>query len=102
MYYYTNTSIQFILVVPMYYHDSLPFVADFLRKIVTDDMEAVLEDLLTPSEIGEIAERIQLLTQLKAGKTQRDIASDMGISVTTVSRGNRVLQYGKWVIGKYV
>ncbi|MCS6983169.1 MAG: trp operon repressor [Candidatus Absconditabacterales bacterium] len=86
----------------MYYHDSLPHVADFLRKISTDDMEDVLQDFLTPQEIVVLAERIELFKQLKAGKTQREIANDMGISVTTVSRGNRVLQYGTGKIGKYV
>jgi uncharacterized protein YerC len=49
-------------------------------------MESVLDDLLTPQEISELAERIELLKQLQQDKTQREIAEDMGISVTTVNR----------------
>jgi TrpR family trp operon transcriptional repressor len=58
--------------------------------------------LFTPAEIVEIGERIALLKQLKQGKTQRDIAADLGISVTTVSRGSRVLKYGRDMIHKYI
>jgi len=81
---------------------SLLRLSSFLQSISTDELPALLEDLLTPSEINEITERIELLRQLKTGKTQREIASEMGISVTTVSRGNRVLQHGKGIIKKYV
>lgn len=86
----------------MYHNSSLARITTLLKHIPTNELSDLLEDLLTPSEICEIAERIELLAQLKAGKTQRDIAHDMGISVTTVSRWNRVLQYGKGIIRKYV
>ena len=82
--------------------DPLTRLVWLLQKIPADQLHDVLQDLMTPQEISELAERIELLHQLKQGKTQREIASDMGISVTTVSRGNRVLKYGKWVIGEYV
>lgn len=51
-----------------------------------EDLKNFLEDLLTPQELIEIAERIALVRQLLQGKTQRDVASDLGISVTTVNR----------------
>jgi TrpR family trp operon transcriptional repressor len=62
----------------------------------------VLEDMLTPSELVEVWERINIIRSLKEWKTQRDIADDLGISVTTVSRGSRVLKYGRWAIENYV
>jgi len=40
-------------------------------------MEGLIEDLFTASEIVEMGERIALLKQLKEGKTQREIASDL-------------------------
>lgn len=70
----------------MYFADHLTRVATLLNAVTPADMPAVLEDLLTPQEIVELGERIEVLTQLKAGKTQRVIADEMGISVTTVSR----------------
>lgn len=86
----------------MYLPESLQLIADTLWRVSQDDAQAVLEDLFTPSEIVELGERIALLQQLKQGKTQRDIAEDLGISVTTVSRGARVLKYGKGVIAQYI
>lgn len=77
-------------------------LAVFFWTIASSDMEALLNDLMTPQEMMEMVERIHLFRQLKAGKTQRAIAEDMGISVTTVNRGSRVLQFGTGVIEKYV
>ena len=86
----------------MYFPDYLLSVSNFLSSIKTSDMGAVLEDIMTPQEIVELGERLQLLKKLKSWQTQREIASDMGISVTTVSRGSRVLQFGKQAVGKYL
>lgn len=70
----------------MYFADHLHRVTALLNAVTPEDMSAVIEDIFTPQEIVELGERIELLTQLKAGKTQRVIADEMGISVTTVSR----------------
>lgn len=85
-----------------YYEKSRKTLTDFLLMIQKDDMEQVLDDLMTPQEISEFAERIELLKQLKQGKTQRDIAEDLGISVTTVNRWSRILKYGTGSILHYV
>lgn len=83
--------------------ESLKLITDTLWRI--QDQKAfswVLEELLTPGEITDIADRITILQMLQAGKTQREIAETLSISVTTVSRGNRVLQYGGGNITKYL
>ncbi len=77
-------------------------VADFFSWVKKKDLEAVLEDLLTPKEISDLAERIEILRLLEAGYPQREIAQKLGISITTVNRGSRVLKWGSWVISKYV
>ncbi|MDD2916419.1 MAG: YerC/YecD family TrpR-related protein [Candidatus Gracilibacteria bacterium] len=83
--------------------ESLKLITDTLWRIETQEsFSGILEDMLTPSEITDIADRITILQMLKAGKNQRDIAETLGVSVTTVSRGNRVLQYGKGGIDKYL
>jgi len=58
------------------------------------ELRNFLEDILTPQEIIEIGERIHLCRQLFQGKTQREIAEDLGISVTTVNRGARMIKFG--------
>jgi TrpR family trp operon transcriptional repressor len=83
--------------------ESLKLLTDTLWQIQDrDELEKVLEDLMSPWELVEIAERINIIRSLKEGKTQRVIADDLGISVTTVSRGSRVLKYWRGVIEKYV
>ncbi len=83
--------------------ESLKVITDTLWRIKSKkDIEWVIEDLMTPSEIVEIADRIQILKMLSEGKSQRDIAQKLGTSVTTVSRGNRVLQYERKSIHKYI
>jgi len=57
-----------------------------------DEIADLLTDLLTHAEVVDIAERIQILIALKNGKTQRTIAEELGISVTTVNRGSKILQ----------
>lgn len=60
-----------------------------------DDLDGFLEDILSPQEIETIDERIKVLHALVAGKTQREIAEELELSITTVSRGSRILQYGR-------
>ena len=77
-------------------------LAQFLSGVSTNDMISVIDDILTPQEVVEISERIELLRQLNQWKTQREIAADMGISVTTVNRGARILNYGTGITNKYI
>ena len=86
----------------MLYPESIKLVTDTLWRVKKEDMEGCIEDLFTPSEIVELSERLLLLKSLKEWKTQREIAEEQGISVTTVSRGARVLKYGRWAIGEYI
>ena len=74
---------------------ALSSLVDVLHKALDKDSLALaLEDLLTPAEIVTIAERIQILRMLRAGKTQRAIAQELGISITTVTRGSKSFQKG--------
>lgn len=69
-------------------------IIDELKKY-KDDLDGFLEDILSPQEIETIDERIKVMHALVAGKTQREIAEELDISITTVSRGSRILQYGR-------
>lgn len=67
--------------------ESLKLITDTLwRANSKKDISGMLEDLLTPSEIIEIADRITILRMLAEGVSQREIAEQLAISVTTVSR----------------
>lgn len=68
----------------------------------TEEMRLLLQDLMTPQEIVEVGERIQIIKHLKAKLTQRKVAETMGISVTTVNRGARVLKFGTGAAEKHI
>jgi TrpR family trp operon transcriptional repressor len=83
--------------------ESLKIISKIFLKIRDKtDFEASLADILTPSEIYDIAERINILKMLKEGISQREIAEKLGISITTVTRGNRILKYDGKAIIKYI
>ena len=54
----------------------------------------LLKDLLTPQEIDSIAERWELIQMLAEGTPQREVAEKLGISISKITRGSRMLQYG--------
>lgn len=59
-----------------------------LAEIQTDkNMRRFLDILLTPSEFDEFSRRLQILKRLVKGKTQREIAKDLGVGIATVERG---------------
>jgi len=56
------------------------------------EMEKALSDLLTTSELDEVAKRLQIFELLAAGVPQRQIAENLGVGIATVSRGANVLK----------
>ena len=52
------------------------------------------EDICTVSEIKALAQRLQVASMLKEGKTYTDISEVTGASTATISRINRALNYG--------
>ncbi len=63
-----------------------------LRARSRDELEQLLSDLLTPSELAEISKRLQIFKLLEAGLPQRQIAEQLGVGIATVTRGSRALK----------
>lgn len=59
-----------------------------------EEAELLLQDMLTPQELESVSERWQLIRQLHSGTAQRDIATDLGVSISKITRGSRMLQHG--------
>jgi TrpR family transcriptional regulator, trp operon repressor len=59
-----------------------------------EEAELLLKDILTPQELDSLAERWQLVQWLHSGVAQRDIAKKLKISISKITRGSRMLQYG--------
>lgn len=59
------------------------------------EWDALLYDLLTTKERESLAERWQIIRLLAADMPQRDIAHTLGVSISKITRGSRVLQEGR-------
>lgn len=58
----------------------------------TEDLDDILDLLLTPKEYQEIANRVEIFKKLDEGETQRDISDELEVSIATVTRGSREMQ----------
>jgi len=60
-----------------------------------DLLDKLLDDLLTPEELKNIALRWHIIKQLYQNIPQRDIAQSLGVGIATVTRGSRMLKNPK-------
>lgn len=58
------------------------------------EMGKLLEDILTPAELDDVAERIRIVEALLNGMSQRMVAKQLGVSVSKATRGSQLIQYG--------
>jgi TrpR family transcriptional regulator, trp operon repressor len=59
------------------------------------DMENALRELLTASELVDVANRLQIFQMLEEGVPQRQIAEKLGVGIATVTRGSNTLKARK-------
>jgi TrpR family trp operon transcriptional repressor len=62
------------------------------------DMRRLLNEILTPAELRDLALRWRLVQRLHAGEPQRRIAAELGISLCKITRGSRILKQPQGVI----
>ena len=55
-------------------------------------MHEFLIDILTPAEFETLALRWQIVKKLNKGETRRAVAGDLGLGISTVTRGSRELR----------
>lgn len=61
-----------------------------------EGMYDFLRGILTPKELLEISNRLQIVKMLKKGMPHHDIAEKLGVGVATVTRGSREIQKGRF------
>lgn len=67
-------------------------ILESLQTIQTsDEMEAFLHDILTPHEIKELAQRLEVASLLNQGMSYVCVSRKTGASSTTVSRVSKCL-----------
>ncbi len=70
-------------------------VNHLLRQESPAEMEKALRDLLTPNELIDVANRLQIFEMLEQGVPQRQIADRLGVGIATVTRGSNTLKKRK-------
>ena len=55
-------------------------------------MNLFLTDILTPNEFETLALRWQIVKKLNKGETHRSVVGDLGLGMSTVTRGSRMLR----------
>jgi len=66
----------------------------FLVLKTTNEVASFCRDLMTEPEINEFASRLEVAKLLNNGKTQRQVSTDSGVSIATVTRVNQWLRRG--------
>ncbi len=69
-------------------------IIEIFSKVSGDKnlMFEFLRDILTPAEFEEVSLRWQIVKKLNKGETHREIAGDLGLGISTVTRGSRELR----------
>lgn len=77
-------------------HKNATALYSVLSKLSTpENIRIFLEDLATPAELQSMADRWRVVHLLKEAKSYREINELTGVSVTTVGRVARVLEFGQ-------
>lgn len=59
----------------------------------TDQLDQLFQFICTPEERDALAKRVELVRELLRGKkTQREISSELGISIAKITRGSNGLK----------
>ena len=78
----------------------LDYLLQIYWQLWKDDVRAFFQDILTPQEIENIYERLQIIKLLKEWYSQREVSEKLGVSTSTVNRWARVLKYWSWIFNK--
>lgn len=67
-----------------------------------DEINNFIVEILTKSELEILLKRWRILEMLYEGRTQRDIAKELKVSLCKVTRGSRILKNKKSIAAKYL
>ena len=66
-----------------------------------ENITSFMEELFTQSELETLSKRWRILRMLNQGKTQREIAQELKVSLCKVTRGAKILKNKNSIIAKY-
>ena len=81
--------------------ESIKEISKILKNIESSkEIQNFLLELLTESEVETLSKRWRIVKMLIGGKTQRDIAKELNVSLCKVTRGSKILKNKDSVISK--
>ena len=82
---------------------SIEELSELVKNINTKaEITTFFKELLTESELETLSKRWRILTMLKNGSTQREIAKELQVSLCKVTRGAKIIKNKDSVITKYL
>ncbi len=62
----------------------------------------IFSEIFTEPELETLSKRLRILKMLSEGKTQREVARILQVSLCKVTRGAKILKNSKSIITKYI
>ena len=83
--------------------NSIQEISKLINNINSDvDVFNFLTEILTPAEVETLSKRWCILKMLSDGRTQRDIAKELNVSLCKVTRGSRILKDENAIVSKLI
>lgn len=83
--------------------NSIQEISKLINNINSDvDVFNFLTEILTPAEVETLSKRWRILKMLSDGRTQRDIAKELNVSLCKVTRGSRILKDENAIVSKLI
>ena len=81
----------------MNHQQEIKLLAKLIRQFSNEqDLTTFLDGLFSQGEVHRLLKRMEIIHQLKMNKSQREIAQNLNVGLTTVTRGSRELNLGKF------
>ena len=78
-------------------------ISKLVKNLHTEaEVESFFKELLTKSEIETLSKRWRILKMLKNSSTQREIASELKVSLCKVTRGAKILKNQNAIVKKFL
>ena len=83
--------------------ENIQTISKALSKLNSDkEVFEFLNEVLTKSELETLSKRWRILKMLKNSSTQREIASELKVSLCKVTRGAKILKNQNAIVKKFL
>lgn len=78
-------------------------IAEILSQINSaDEIIEFLNEILTESELSVLSKRWRILAMLSEGRTQREIAKELSVSLCKITRGSKIYKKPNAIVNNYL